>query len=259
MFPEAKADETELAASVLDKRSRDGMNSAVANRGALAKGNQIVIFYNRAVEDEQESAQAGRPIYKPVVFVKVVTPGDRDNIIDRVAWLDKRIPSSDINRFRDDYAAFFEDGKRVVRGTPLTACTFLSREQIEEVKRLPGFEDEPVVTVEQLSELGDDVAARYHLVKLKHLAKDFLESSKGMAGLTSLRHENEKLRAEMEAQARQLAELSALVNAKAARRVEAADETGVEELRERLKAPVKRAKPKAGKRRSPAELLQGAG
>jgi len=42
-----------------------------------------VSFYMDAIEFKAESEKAGRPVFKDVPFIKIIVPGDVNNIIER--------------------------------------------------------------------------------------------------------------------------------------------------------------------------------
>lgn len=73
----------------------------------------LCIFYKRAVHNEVKSAQAGRPIFDDIDFVKIQHPGERLNIVEREAsQLDKR-------RWPAQWSAYAAGKDQVAEGTPL--------------------------------------------------------------------------------------------------------------------------------------------
>jgi hypothetical protein len=50
-----------------------------------AESNLFITFYIEAVEIKAESEKQGRPVYRDVPFIKIVVPGDVNNIIERKA------------------------------------------------------------------------------------------------------------------------------------------------------------------------------
>lgn len=103
----------------------------------------FVQFYEHFVKDEQESIAKARPIYNPATFIKIITPGNRDNIIER--------PVTDHDKYR--FATRFERYKKGVEGigsgTRLEEWPLIARSMTEELKFL-GF-----YTVEQIAEAPD--------------------------------------------------------------------------------------------------------
>lgn len=197
-FEEAEDDTTQLAA--LEIAARRGGTAA-----AQFRGGQIVHFYNRLVEDEALTAESGRPRYKELRFIKIITPGSQD-YIDREIRLDKTAQSDD-RRFPIEWKSFCERGETIQEGTPLAAVPSLSRAQVEELKHLH------CVTVEQLAALTDDAAQRFMgMNKLRQWAKDYLEAAESNAPVTRLSRENETLKNDLDTMRRQLAELSTAFN-----------------------------------------------
>ncbi|WP_461054868.1 hypothetical protein, partial [Staphylococcus aureus] len=45
----------------------------------------FVQFYSDAIEIKHKSEKEGRPIYENVTWIRKVIPGDKNNIIERVA------------------------------------------------------------------------------------------------------------------------------------------------------------------------------
>ena len=152
-------------------------------------------FSYEPVENEAKSREAGRPIYDEVEFIKIVAPGDRDNVVFRPVWDEPRNPRSDTARFARAYAAFKAGEKAAESGTPLAAWPGISRAQVEELKHFS------VSTVEQLAAIADVHAQKFSGIQsLKQRARDFLEQAAGNAPA-------EKLRAELETRDAQIATL----------------------------------------------------
>jgi len=145
-----------------------------------------VTFRMQPVKDEEESAKAGRPIFKPVEFVRIIAPGDRD-MVDRPVW------DGDRRRFAARYAKFKECGENATVGTPLSAWPTISAAQIEELKFFS------VHTVEQLADMPDGNAQKIGpLSDLRAKARLFLEAAKSNAPMERLQSELKKRDAEAE-------------------------------------------------------------
>lgn len=180
--------------------------TALSQIAPQERGKLIVHFYRRPVEDEAKSAAEGRPVYVEQEYIKILTPGDKDNVIDRPVWFGAN-PACDNRRYPAEYEAWKRDGSNIVVGTPLSAWPSISRSQIEEMKHFN------VRTVEQLAELADAHAQKFlGIQKLKQGARDFLEQAKGGAVTTRLRAENDSLKKQLDEQAEQLKELVATVD-----------------------------------------------
>lgn len=161
----------------------------------------FVKFYMGYVENPVKSEEMGRMFYDDVEFVRIMTPGDRNNIIDRP------VRPSDKIRFSRQYMHYKETGGKVVEGTPLEEWPLVSRAMVENLK-LEGF-----VTVEQLAGARDDVCLKFPgLMELKKRAGHYLELAKGNAPLTKLESELKERDNTIDTLRNQLTELSAKVN-----------------------------------------------
>src|SRR6478752_3026619 len=92
----------------------------------------FVIFYMGILKNETRSIDEARPIFDDVEHVRIIIPGDKQNIVDRPAR------DTDRQRFAKQYAAF-KQGKSEedqVSGTRLTEWPFLTRGQCEELRYL---------------------------------------------------------------------------------------------------------------------------
>jgi hypothetical protein len=132
----------------------------------------FVVFYMGVITDEAASEQAGRLIARDAEFIRIMVPGDKNNIIDQpVSERDKR-------RFPRQYAQFKAGAKEEeqITGSRLRDWPAASRAQVLE------YEFMGVKTVEQLAELRDDVVSRIPGARdLKEIAKGWLGRAKSTA------------------------------------------------------------------------------
>jgi hypothetical protein len=108
-----------------------------------------VTFYLRPVLQQTESENANRPIYRDVPHVRIMVPGDRLSIVDRLASQD------DKNRFAQHWAKFEAGGAQEVVGTRLEAIPWMTRSKVEEYKFFG------IITVEQLAAASDQVGQKF--------------------------------------------------------------------------------------------------
>lgn len=73
----------------------------------------LCIFYKRAVHSEVKSAQAGRPIYEDMDYVRIQQPGETTQVVDRPARDD------DKRRWPAQWQAYASGKDQVAEGTPL--------------------------------------------------------------------------------------------------------------------------------------------
>lgn len=132
----------------------------------------FVVFYMGVIVDEDASAKAGRLIARDAEFVRIMIPGDKNNILDRPA------SEHDKRRFPRQFEQFKAGVKEEdqIVGTRLRDWPPASRAQVLELEYLG------VKTVEQLGELRDDVVSRVPGMRdLKDIAKAWLGRAKTTA------------------------------------------------------------------------------
>ena len=96
-----------------------------------AKDDKLYVrFYSKAVHQPVESAEAGRPIYKDVDYIKIIIPGDK------LAEVDDPVSEHYAERFAAKYRAFKAGKEDPLRGTPLEAWPVLNQVQVAELKHL---------------------------------------------------------------------------------------------------------------------------
>lgn len=158
----------------------------------------FVVFYMGVLKNEPKSIEAGRPIFDDVECIRIIVPGDKNNIIDRPARAD------DKRRFGKQYQ-LFKDGRKEdeqISGTRLTEWPFLTRAQCEEFRYLG------IHTVEQLAEVRDDITSRVPgMVQLKEHAKVWLGKTKSAAEAARTANEMAELRSKNETLERAVREL----------------------------------------------------
>lgn len=103
----------------------------------------FVEFYEDAHEVAHKSEAEGRPVYETREFVRVIVPGDMNNIVERVA------SDEDKRRFPNEYARFKQGTSKQHEGTLLTMWPPINKAQVKEAAY---FE---VHTVEQLASISD--------------------------------------------------------------------------------------------------------
>ena len=114
-----------------------------------------VVFYSRTVEDVTRSAAEGHRVFKTRDYVKIMTPGDRHNTIDRPVQRTGFLPTDDIERFPKQWARYQnKQDQSEHEGTPLMLWTVMPTPLAEELKHLNIF------TVEQLANLADTHASK---------------------------------------------------------------------------------------------------
>ena len=172
-----------------------------------------VRFYKRPVEIKDETIAQGRPIFKEMDFITIMTPGDQLNIIDTIAEdrHKRRFPLhwADFQNKTGNHEGF--------TGTPLSEWPLLTMGQAEELKGIKFY------TVEAVANCGDQQLQRIGMIAgmspyaFRDKAKAFLsvasqtaDVSKREEEVTQLRAENAKIKAETDAK---LAEMQSQMTA----------------------------------------------
>jgi hypothetical protein len=132
----------------------------------------FVVFYWGTIRDDAATEAEGRPIVKDTEYIRIIIPGDKNNINDRPA------SKQDKARFAKQYAAFragVSEEEQLI-GTRLKEWPLLTRAQVEEYAYLG------IKTVEQLGEARDDVLSRVPGMRdMKQAAQIWLGRSKATA------------------------------------------------------------------------------
>lgn len=128
----------------------------------------FVQFYLRPVMLQRQSEIEDRPIYEDVEHVRIMVPGDKLSIIDRVA------SSDDKKRFAEHYAKFTSGKGQEVVGTRLDVVPWMTRSKVEEYKFFG------IHTIEQLSVASDEVGQKFPSFQSdKARCLKFLEATNG--------------------------------------------------------------------------------
>lgn len=170
----------------------------------MAEGHGLhVEFYIDAVEQEFQSKEAGRPIFKDTEFVKIRIPGDKNSCIERVAG------PSDVNRFPLEYARFKNGMKEEQQavGTPLKVWPQIQRAMVME------FASFNVHTVEQLASMSDTAKQAFGMGanEWSRKAQAMLDAAGGSALAEKYAVENEDLKRQVADMKEQFSLLSAQV------------------------------------------------
>ena len=133
--------------------------------------------------------------YKGRPFVRIIVPGDTNNIIERVA------DDTDKHRFPNAWAKYQNSEAKANEGTPLEQWPQITRSLLKECKY---FE---IHTVEALSNISDAHVAKLGMGfgELRTKAKAWLEAAAGTAQITAQAAENAQLK-------QMLADLQAQIN-----------------------------------------------
>ena len=136
----------------------------------------LVKFFTHPKLNKAKSAEAGRPIYEEMPYIQIMTPGNKDSIIQRPAT------AMDKNRFAEHFRKFqARESQDAVDGTLLEEWPGITRGQCEELKFFN------VRTVEQLVGLADANSQNIMGIQaLKQRATAYLEEADGNAAKQAL-------------------------------------------------------------------------
>jgi hypothetical protein len=169
-----------------------------------------VRFYKRPVQQEAETLEAGRPIYKEFDFVHICVAGDTLTEIDTYAL------SSHKTRFPIQWANYQnrlgKDDVEVV-GTPVSEWPLVSKSQAEELRAMKFYTVESIANAsdQQLQRMGmaagmSPYAFRDKAKSYLNLASDSAETDKRAQEINNLKEElakkdeeNAKIKAETDA------------------------------------------------------------
>tara|TARA_R110000744_G_scaffold244685_2_gene361514 strand:- start:2691 stop:3299 length:609 start_codon:yes stop_codon:yes gene_type:complete len=146
-----------------------GQTDLAMNRGSNAGDETLVVkFYTFARHSLPKSKEAGRPIYEDVPYIKIMSPGNRDSVVERPAR------EADKHRFPQHWRNFqARENQEVVEGTPLSEWPAIQVSQVEELKFMH------VLTLEQLVAMSDVNAQNIRGVyALKEKAQKYLDNAK---------------------------------------------------------------------------------
>jgi hypothetical protein len=172
-----------------------------------------VRFYKRPVQQEQETMDAGRPIYKEFDFVHICVAGDTLTEIDTYAL------SSHKTRFPIQWANYMNRQgahDEVVVGTPVAEWPLVSKSQAEELRAMKFHTVESIAHAsdQQLQRMG--MAAGMSPYSFRDKAKAFLNLATTAAETDKREHEINALKEELAKKELETAKIKAETDAKLA-------------------------------------------
>jgi hypothetical protein len=182
-----------------------------------------IAFFSDAIQDEAASAEAGRPVYREVDWVRIQVPSDPT--ADMQSWEETFVMNDRYKeRFAQEYAEFKRQKAEPTSGTPLKMWPALNAAQVRELL------DAGLKTVEELAEVsGKELRLnewlKPHVEKAQVWIKSLTDSEvllKLEAKVQSLERDNEELKQD---NAELLAELQTLRDAKAKKRAKQVERT----------------------------------
>ena len=172
-----------------------------------------VRFYKRPVQQEQESLEAGRPIYKEFDFVHICVAGDT------LTEIDTYVLSSHKTRFPIQWANYMNRqgaNEPEVVGTPVAEWPLVSKSQAEELRAMKFHTVESIAGAsdQQLQRMG--MAAGMSPYAFRDKAKSFLNLAIASAETDKRDQELNSLREELAKKELETAKIKAETDAKLA-------------------------------------------
>jgi len=173
-----------------------------------------VRFYKKPIQQEQESIDAGRPIYKEFDFVHICVAGDTLTEIDTYALQQHR------QRFPIQWANYMNrvgaNDEEVV-GTPVAEWPLVSKSQAEELRAIKFFTVESIAGAsdQQLQRMG--MAAGMSPFAFRDKAKAFLNLATTSAETDKRESEINALKEELAKKDLETAKIKAETDAKLAK------------------------------------------
>jgi len=172
-----------------------------------------VRFYKRAVQQEQETLEAGRPIFKEFDFVHICVAGDT------LTEIDTYVLPSHKTRFPIHWAQYQNrigsDDVQVV-GTPVSEWSLVSKSQAEELRALKFHTVESVANAsdQQLQRMG--MAAGMSPYAFRDKAIAYLNRATETSETSKREEEIEQLKQELAKKDQETAKMKAETDAKLA-------------------------------------------
>lgn len=159
-------------------------------------------FFIESIRDDLASQREGRPIFHDQERVELMIPGvSQYNIKVDIVSDEHR------NRWPDQYKKFKAGIEISAAGTPLEQWSILGRSQVLELKAMN------FATVEQIAQMDDQTMQRLMGgMKIRDLARAFLDDGAANALLTKATADNERKDAELAELRHKVSELTTLLN-----------------------------------------------
>ena len=163
--------------------------------------NRFVEFYTGKKPNRAKSIAEGRPVHDHIPFVRIQTPGDNLNVINRPAT------DNDAAEWPKQWANFAAGRQAIPEGTPLEILLPNNPEVVEHLHHLKVFVIEQLAAANDTALQSMGMGAR----KLQEDAKAYLAMADKGKGFHELRASVEKMQNEMKARDDKIAALTAEV------------------------------------------------
>lgn len=162
----------------------------------------FVVFFTEAVQDKIASDKEGRPIFKDVPCVRIMTPGSRDVMVNKANDSYKR-------RFPKQWELYQKKMEQVQEGTPLEQVPWLTVSVIAELKAVNCH------TIEHLAGMSDtQLGKMMGMLGFRQKAQAWLQVAKEAAPFTAMQAQLEERDTQIAVLQNQVKELMTLAAAK---------------------------------------------
>lgn len=146
----------------------------------------LVRFFLHPELDEKRSNEEGRPIYRDIEMVEIMSAGSRD-------VLHKKSDDMSRRRFKRQYDAFKSANSEIIVGTPLSQFPFISASERKELEYFNIFTGEQLIAmpdgnIDKVSVNGRDLIKK---------VKAFIDMAKDTSIVSRMTAENESLKREI--------------------------------------------------------------
>lgn len=167
-----------------------------------ADSRQYVFFFKKSVHNPAKSLEQSVPVFEPVDFVHIQTPGERD-------FIERPARNDDVQRWPAAWQKFKAGGDETPEGTPLAILFPQNPEIISTLNYLKIF------TVQQMANLTAEAMGRIGMGAQEWVtkAKAFLSSTKDSEAFNKIKALQEKTETENAVLRAEVKELSDRVKA----------------------------------------------
>lgn len=156
-------------------------NQTVESDPRPKAGGAVIVFYARQIRNEYESTKQQRPVFREVIFCKIITGGD-----NLMVW-DQPVRPIDKQTYAEQWERWERTRENVIPGTPIDAWHAITATQKAEFRALNIF------TVEQFANLTDASANKIMgFYDLRRKAQVFLEAGRDAELMARIRAEAEE-------------------------------------------------------------------
>lgn len=162
--------------------------------------NLFVTFEMEAMQDEEKTAQEGRPIFFDIPFITIRIAGDKTSVVKRP------VKPEDKERFARHWERFERQEHTALEGTPIEQWPLVTKAQALELKAMN------IMSVEMLAGVSDANLKWPMARDLREKAIKWLESAKEGAVASKWDKKEKEMQSEIDTLRGELEELKSLLS-----------------------------------------------